>query len=119
MNKKTTLLNAALAGLIATGGIALVSSQAQAADDHCYGVNSCKGKGECGGKGSSCAGNNTCKGQGWIKMDKEACLKAGGSLEPVAAAKGMEKKEEAMDKKEEKKEKKEEKKEEKKAPKKG
>jgi hypothetical protein len=41
-------------------------------------VNKCKGVGDCGGKGHSCAGENACKGQGYLKMDKETCLKIEG-----------------------------------------
>jgi len=50
---------------------------------NCYGVNKCKGTGSCGGKGHSCAGENACRGQGYLKIDKETCLKIeGGRLTP-------------------------------------
>lgn len=48
---------------------------AHAEEVNCYGVNKCKGTGECGGKGHACAGENECAGKGWIKLDKEKCLK--------------------------------------------
>ncbi len=47
------------------------------------GVNKCKGTGDCGGKGHSCAGETSCKGQGYLRLDKEICLKIeGGRLTP-------------------------------------
>jgi uncharacterized membrane protein len=71
------LVASAAAGLFvaATLGAPVV---AHAEDVQCHGVNKCKGMGECGGKGHSCAGENSCKGQGWIKLDKEKCLKIQG-----------------------------------------
>ena len=81
-NKKSVLLASAAAGLLAAGTL-LVPTAALAEDVECHGVNSCKGTGQCGGKGHSCAGQNTCKGQGWVKMDKDACLKKGGTTSPV------------------------------------
>jgi hypothetical protein len=35
------------------------------------------------GKGQSCAGQNSCKGQGWVKMDKDQCVKQGGTATPA------------------------------------
>ena len=81
-NKKSVLLASAAAGLLAAGTL-LVPAAALAEDVECHGVNSCKGTGQCGGKGHSCAGQNTCKGQGWVKMDKDACLKKGGTTSPI------------------------------------
>jgi uncharacterized membrane protein len=82
----TTLLTAsAMAGLMALGAVGTLG-QAHAAEGEkvkCYGINKCKGTGECGGKGHSCAGENACAGQGWLKLDKDKCLKIkGGRLTP-------------------------------------
>ena len=90
--KSAKLLNAAVAGLLATGGIAFTSSNAQAEDAKCYGVNKCKGVGECGSKkdGHSCAGHNKCAGEGWLKMDKDLCLKLkNGRLTEEMSGKGQ------------------------------
>lgn len=79
---KAVLVNAALAGLLATGGLFSMTAKALAADGvECTGINACKGKGECGGAGSSCAGKNECKGKGWVKKGSaEECTKAGGKV---------------------------------------
>jgi uncharacterized membrane protein len=73
---------AAVAGLLTVGalGTASTTSAAEEGKVKCYGVNACKGQGACGGKGHSCAGKNSCKGQGYLEMDKDACVKQGGSL---------------------------------------
>jgi uncharacterized membrane protein len=82
-NRGGMLLASAVTGLLT---LAVPFAAATAADTeaaHCYGVNKCKGMGDCGGKGHSCAGENACKGQGFLKIDKETCLKIeGGRLTP-------------------------------------
>ena len=77
--KSSLLLASAVAGMLAFNAFA--ASPAAAEEVKCVGANKCKGTGECGGKGHSCAGQNACKGQGWQKMDKDACIKAGGKVE--------------------------------------
>ncbi|MFQ5351820.1 MAG: hypothetical protein ACE5D3_01965 [Candidatus Binatia bacterium] len=86
MKKGGLLLASAAAGLLM---MAATAGPAQANDSgekvRCYGVNKCKGAGACGGKGHSCAGQNSCKGAGYLKIDKETCLKIqGGRLTPDA-----------------------------------
>lgn len=84
-NAGRLLVASAAAGLFmaATLGAPQV---AHAEEVNCYGINKCKGTGECGGKGHSCAGENACAGQGWLKLDKDKCLKIkGGRLTPEAA----------------------------------
>ena len=76
--KSALLLASAAAGLMLAGSVAGTATNAYAEDVECYGVNKCKGTGECGGKGHSCHGKNDCAGQGWIKLDKEKCLKIKG-----------------------------------------
>ena len=75
--KQHALLAASIAGFVAVVGMAASGHAVQAADDKaaCYGVNKCKGTGDCGGKGHSCAGQNACAGQGYLKLDKQTCLK--------------------------------------------
>jgi len=85
--KTGMVLASAAAGLLT---VAAMSTPGKALADgsdtvHCYGVNKCKGVGDCGGKGHGCAGKNECAGKGWIKLDKETCLKIkGGRLTPEA-----------------------------------
>ena len=74
----TALLASAAAGLLVAAAAIGMPSTVHAEDVECYGVNKCKGTGECGGKGHSCHGKNECAGQGWIKLDKEKCLKIKG-----------------------------------------
>jgi uncharacterized membrane protein len=76
--RRTVLLAAAAAGLLSLSATVGTATLAHAEDVECYGVNKCKGTGECGGKGHGCAGNNECAGQGWIRLDKEKCLKIQG-----------------------------------------
>lgn len=80
-NKKSKLIAASVAGLMAVGTMAALASNAYAENVPCYGINACKGAGDCGGKGHACAGKNACKGTGVVNVPKEACTKiAGGSL---------------------------------------
>ena len=82
--KKGALIASAIAGLLVAAGTATVSSAGEPEKVSCYGVNKCKGTGACGGKGHSCAGENKCKGQGFLKMDRDTCLKIeGGRLKAV------------------------------------
>jgi len=77
------LLAFAVTGLMTLAAPVGTAKADDAGKDHCYGVNKCKGMGDCGGKGHSCAGENACKGQGFLKIDKETCLKIeGGRLTP-------------------------------------
>ncbi|MCG3176789.1 MAG: hypothetical protein MOGMAGMI_01753 [Candidatus Omnitrophica bacterium] len=79
--KKSKLLAASVAGLMAVSTFAALSTPAHAENVPCYGINACKGTGECGGQGHSCHGQNACKGAGWVKVPAEACTKiAGGRL---------------------------------------
>jgi uncharacterized membrane protein len=83
VNKGSLLLASAVAGLMLMAGPAGTATADDSGKVRCYGVNKCKGAGDCGGKGHSCAGENACKGQGYLKMDKETCLKIeGGRLTP-------------------------------------
>ena len=87
--KQWTLLAASVAGLVASIGLASLGSQVQAAEKqgdevHCYGINKCKGMGDCAGKSNACAGKNGCQGQGYLKLQKETCLKIkDGRLTPA------------------------------------
>ncbi|MBW2493821.1 MAG: hypothetical protein JRE43_03640 [Deltaproteobacteria bacterium] len=83
LNKGAMLLASAAAGLLTLAAPVGTATAADAEKVNCYGVNKCKGTGDCGGKGHSCAGENSCKGKGYLKMDKETCLKIeGGRLTP-------------------------------------
>jgi uncharacterized membrane protein len=83
VNKGSLLLASAVAGLLAVAAPVGASTPDKPEKVECYGVNKCKGVGECGGKGHSCAGENACKGQGFLKVERETCLKIqGGRLTP-------------------------------------
>ena len=87
MNAKTqALVTASVAGLVMAAGLIASGRQVQAAEDQkvpCYGINKCKGVGACKGAGSACAGKNACAGHGFIKLEKETCLKIqNGRLTP-------------------------------------
>ena len=74
-SKKSKLIAASVAGLLAAGSFAAMAPLAHAEDAPCYGVNACKGTGDCGGKGYSCAGKNACKGEGFVKLPKDVCTR--------------------------------------------
>ena len=78
MNRKSTILGAALAGLLAG---ASSCQKAGASDDanhsstapnparhSCKGQNACKGQGGCKTDAHACKGQNACKGQGGCAM---------------------------------------------------
>jgi uncharacterized membrane protein len=75
-NAGRLLVASAAAGLFMAATMA--PQVAHAEEVPCYGVNKCKATGECGGKGHSCAGENECAGKGWLKLDKDKCLKIKG-----------------------------------------
>lgn len=45
---------------------------------HCYGVNSCKGKGSCSSASNGCPGQNECRGKGTVEMSRDDCEQMGG-----------------------------------------
>lgn len=73
-SSRRVLVASAAAGLFMAASLG-APSVAHAEEVPCYGINKCKGTGECGGKEHSCAGENECAGKGWIKIEKEKCLK--------------------------------------------
>jgi uncharacterized membrane protein len=84
INRNTAILASAAAGLVAVAVVMATPGNARAEEVKCYGINKCKGTGECGGKDHSCAGKNACAGHGWLKIDKDKCLKIkGGRLTPA------------------------------------
>jgi len=85
MSKKSLLLNAAIAGILAAGTVGLVTNALAADEGKCSQKNACKGNGACAsldGK-SACAGKNSCKNH-VFKGTKEQCDKAGGTFEAMA-----------------------------------
>ena len=84
VKKQQALVAAAVACFIAAAGTASFAGNAHAEDKvPCYGINACKGTGDCGGKGHACGGKNECAGQGFLKLDKDTCMKIkGGRLTP-------------------------------------
>ena len=75
------MLLAALGGLLlAPAARAEDQQKAQGDGDKvpCWGINKCKGLGDCGREGcrfSGCHGSNTCRGQGFLRLEKDTCLK--------------------------------------------
>ncbi len=89
-----SLLVAALAGVLAAPAIARAEDEkgAPKADDGvpCWGINTCKGVGDCGAGGcrtTGCHGSNACRRKGFLRLDKETCLKIEGGRLTKAAAK--------------------------------
>ena len=78
---KSGAMLAAAALSFAVSGLAVAPAQAEDAEVHCVGVNSCKGQSECKTANSSCKGLNACKGQGFLAMTKAECDTAGGKVE--------------------------------------
>jgi hypothetical protein len=90
-SKKSLIVGAALAGLLASGSAVQASNlltgvrasfnaqdqggdtkadKKDAKDKHaCKGQNSCKGKGGCKGSDNGCKGKNSCKGKGGCRTD--------------------------------------------------
>jgi hypothetical protein len=93
MTKKSLLLNAAIAGILAAGSVGIVTNALAADEGKCTQKNECKGKGACAsmdGK-SACAGKNSCKNH-MFKGTKDACDKATGTWEAAKPAAAPEKK---------------------------
>ncbi|MBN9231138.1 MAG: hypothetical protein J0I93_09820 [Legionella sp.] len=59
---------------------AFAADDASTAMVQCKGGNSCKGQSECKTADNACKGQNSCKGKGVVKMTKEDCDKAGGTV---------------------------------------
>jgi hypothetical protein len=80
-SKKLAKLIAATAA-VAFVTAPLTSTLVHAKSVHCYGMNTCKGKGSCKTSENSCKGHNSCKGKGWVKASSEKkCNARGGSME--------------------------------------
>jgi uncharacterized membrane protein len=89
---KKSLLVATLAGVLAAPAIARAEEGSGAKDEGvpCWGVNRCKGVGDCGAGGcrtTGCHGSNACRGKGFLRLDKDTCLKIQGGRLTQAAAK--------------------------------
>lgn len=92
---KKSLIVAALAGILVAPAIARAEDEkgSQKPDEGvpCWGVNKCKGVGDCGAGGcrtTGCHGSNACRGKGFLRLEKDTCLKIqGGRLTQSAAKK--------------------------------
>jgi hypothetical protein len=91
---KKSLLVATLAGVLAAPAVARAEDEKGGAKGDegvpCWGVNKCKGVGDCGAGGcrtTGCHGSNACRGKGFLRLDKETCLKIQGGRLTQAAAK--------------------------------
>jgi uncharacterized membrane protein len=90
---KKSLLVATLAGVLAAPAVSRAEDEKGGKGDEgvpCWGVNKCKGVGDCGAGGcrtTGCHGSNACRGKGFLRLDKETCLKIQGGRLTQAAAK--------------------------------
>ena len=87
MNKKTILVNAAMAGLFSANlfaaddaGKKAAQTPEKAAPVKCTYKNTCHGKGNCKGAKNDCAGKNTCGGHEWMAPTAKACTDKGGTV---------------------------------------
>lgn len=91
--RKSALINAAIAGVLAAGTVMIAPSAS--AEVNCQQSNECKGHGACksvDGK-QTCAGQNSCKNHVAVVADEAACTAAGGKVVADAAkGKGKSKK---------------------------
>jgi uncharacterized membrane protein len=84
MITKTTLISAALGGLLALGAISATAAD-DANTEKCYGVAKA-GKNDCAGAKHACAGHGTKDNDAneWVKLPKGTCERlVGGSLAPA------------------------------------
>src|SRR5512135_3202709 len=92
---KKSLLVATLAGVLAAPAIARAEDEKGVGKPDegvpCWGINTCKGVGDCGAGGcrtTGCRGSNACRGKGFLRLEKETCLKIqGGRLTQAATRK--------------------------------
>lgn len=80
---KGMMIAASAAALLASGALRAGDAKPKAeATVHCYGINSCKGKGACGSpaNNNACAGTNACKGKGWIEVSAKTCNEKKGKI---------------------------------------
>ena len=81
--KSTLLVNAAMAGIFATGTLAQTPAPEAKSDKvRCGTINSCKGSGACKSSQNQCKGANACKGQGWVLTTSKECSQKGGTILP-------------------------------------
>ena len=81
MRLRGILIASAALGLLA-GGLSC-STEAEAEEVKCAGINGCAAKGECGAADGShdCSGKNSCKGKGWVHTDSAAeCTDQDGTV---------------------------------------
>jgi uncharacterized membrane protein len=74
------LFATALAGALSLPALASGGEEKKSDGDKvpCWGVNKCKGTGHCGSDGcrhSGCSGSNACTGHGFLRIDKDTCLR--------------------------------------------
>jgi hypothetical protein len=85
-----SILVAALAGALAAPTLARAEDQKKDEGVPCWGINRCKGLGDCGAGGcrsTGCQGSNACRRKGFLRQQKETCLKIEGGRLTQAAAK--------------------------------
>ena len=80
-SKSGATLAAAAATLFLAGAVVSTgSTNANAAQGKCMGVNACKGQSACKSASNSCKGMNACKTNGFVVMSEAACKAKGGAM---------------------------------------
>lgn len=82
---RKSLLVATLAGVLAAPAVARAEDGTGASQPDegvpCWGINKCKGVGDCGAGGcrsTGCHGSNACRRKGFLRLERETCLKIEG-----------------------------------------
>ncbi len=87
-NQNNLFVNAALAGILAAGTLALSSTalaEGKPTDKgHCMGSNACKGHSACKTEKNACKGQNGCKGEGFTDSTRGACEKMAKSNKNIS-----------------------------------
>lgn len=83
MNKKITVMSAAIGSLLALGSVSLTAQAADDAKEKCYGVAKA-GENGCAANGHGCQGQAKTDNDPaeWKYVDKGQCQTMGGSTEP-------------------------------------
>jgi uncharacterized membrane protein len=93
--RSRSLLVATLASVLAAPAVLRAEDPKTDEGQPCWGINKCKGLGDCGASGcrsSGCHGSNACNRKGFIRLQKETCLKINGGRLTKAAEKPAAKK---------------------------
>jgi uncharacterized membrane protein len=81
MRKITGVTLAAAAATMLLAGTMTSRPASAGMEQHCAGINACKGQSACKQAANDCKGQNACKGQGWLPTaSKYECIVQGGTV---------------------------------------